>query len=158
MATVTKNRLPAARQFSSPYGNVWADTFNYTANASGVAADSNAAGATAVNDVVRIGLIEAGTVLHGSEVIISDAFTASTTADIGFAYVDGVDDTAVPQDAAYFFAAVSTASVARINSNVAKAPVRLAKDAYVVLTRKGANDASVGILDLVVRGVKDGAA
>lgn len=158
MPTVTKNRLPAARQFSAPYGNVWSDDFTYATNASGVAVDSNAAGATAVNDVVRIGLIEAGTILNGAEVIISDAFTASTTADIGFLYVDGVDDTAVPQDAAYFFAAVSTASTARINSNTAKAPVRLAKDAYVVLTRKGANDASVGVLDLVVHGIKDGAA
>jgi len=158
MATVTKNRLTAARQFAAPYGNVWADAFNYTTNASGHAVDSNTAAAVAVNDVVRIGLIEAGTILQGAEVIVSDAFTASTTADIGFAYVDGVDDTAVPQDAAYFFAVVNTAATGRTNSNVAKAPVRLAKDAWVVLTRKGANDASVGILDLVVRGIKDGAA
>lgn len=158
MPTYTKNRLPVSRQFSAPYGNVWADNFNYTTNASGVAADSNAAIATAVNDVVRIGMIEAGTVLHGAEAIISDAFTASTTADIGFLYVDGVDDAAVPQDAAYLFAALNTAATGRTNSNVAKAPVRLAKDAYVVLTRKGADDASVGILDMVVRGIKDGAA
>lgn len=158
MPTITKNRLPQARQFSAPYGNLFADSFRFAVNASGVALDSNGASAVAINDVVRIGILPAGLSIMDATVAISDAFAASTTADIGFAYVDGVDSTDVPQDADYFFAAQSTATAARARMATAVAPVRLPKDAYVILTRKGAADSAAGVLDLIVSGVQEGSA
>lgn len=159
MTTVTKKRLPQSRKFSGPYGNKFADIFRLQTNASGVAADSDLATAVQVNDVVRVGILPAGLVLHDALAIVSDAFAASTTADIGFAYVDGVDSTAVPQDADYFFAGLSTSSAGRTRAtNAAVAPVRLPKDAYLIVTRKGAADSAVGVLDIVVEGVLDGPA
>lgn len=157
MTTVTKKRLTQAQQFSAPYGNKFAKVFRYETNASGVCVDSDKATAVAANDVVRIGILPAGLELHNGQAIVSDAFTATTTADIGFAYVDGVDDTSVPQDADYFHAGLDTATVARTNAK-AIAPVRLPKDAYLILTRKVAADAAVGVLDVIVDGILNGPA
>lgn len=158
MATVTKKLIAKAQQFAAPYGNKFAQVFRYATSAAGVV-DSDKATAVAINDVVRIGILPAGLTLHDALAIVSDAFTAATTADIGFEYVDGVDSTAVPQDADYFFAALSTAAAGRTRaSNTAVAPVRLPKDAYLIVTRKAAADASAGILDVIVEGILDGPA
>lgn len=157
MATVTKKRLTQAQQFSSCYGNRFAQSFRFETNASGVFVDSSLATAVQVNDVVRIGILPAGLELHDALAVISDAFAATTTADIGFAYVDGVDSTAVPQDADYFFAAVATSAAARTRANnTAVAPLRLPKDAYLILTRKGAADSALGIMDVIVEGILTG--
>ena len=156
MATVTKKRLGKAQQFTAPYGNKFAQAFNYTTTAAGVFADSDLATAVQVNDVVRIGLLPAGLELHDALAIVSDAFAASTTADIGFLYADGVDSSAVPQNAAYFHAALATSSTGRTRATAVNAPVRLPKDAYLVVTRKGAADSAVGILDVIVEGILQG--
>lgn len=156
MATVTKKRINKAQQFTAPYGNKFVGKFRFETDASGVFVDSNQATAVIVNDVVRLGLLPAGLELQHALAIVSDAFTAATTADIGFLYADGVDSTDVPQNAAYFFAAVATSALARLPATATNAPVRLPKDAYLVLTRKGAADASVGVLDLLVEGVLQG--
>lgn len=156
MANVTKKRITKAQQLTSPYGNKFAQAFNYTTNASGVLVDSDQATAVQVNDVVRFGVLPAGLELHDALAIVSDAFAATTTADIGFLYVDGADSSAVPQDAAYFFAALNTAATGRTRATAAKAPVRLPKDAYLVLTRKGAADSAVGIADVIVEGILQG--
>lgn len=156
MANVTKKRITKSQQFTSPYGNKFAQAFNYTTNASGVLVDSDQATAVQVNDVVRLGVLPAGLELHDALAIVSDAFAATTTADIGFLYVDGADSSAVPQDAAYFFAALNTAATGRTRATAAKAPVRLPKDAYLVLTRKGAADSAVGIADVIVEGILQG--
>lgn len=155
MTTVTKKRLPQVQQHAAPYGNKFGQVFRYQTNASGVALDSDLATAVQVNDVVRIGILPAGLEIYRGEAVVSDAFAASTTADIGFAYVDGVDSTDVPQDADYFHAALDTAATGRTASK-AIAPVRLPKDAYLIVTRKGAADSAVGILDYVVDGVLTG--
>lgn len=158
MATVTKKRLNQAQQFTACYGNKFAQVFRFETNASGVCVDSSQATAVQVNDIVRIGILPAGLELHDALAIISDAFAASTTADLGFAYVDGVDSTAVPQDADYFFAALATSAVGRTRANnTAVAPLRLPKDAYLILTRKGAADSAAGIVDVVVEGLLTGA-
>lgn len=157
MATVTTKRLTQARQHAAPYGNGFEQFFNFTTNASGVAQNTDLATAVQVNDVVRIGILPAGLVIHRGEAIVSDAFAATTTADIGFLYVDGVDSTAVPQNAAYFHSALSTAATGR-TASAPNAPVRLPKDAYLVLTRKGAADSAVGILDYLVTGELTGPA
>ncbi len=145
-------------QYSGPSGNAVRIRGSYTTNASGVAANqSDLATAVQVNDVARIGFLPAGTELQSAEAIVSDAFAASTTADIGFLYADGVDSSAVPQNAAYFFSGLATSSTSRTRATAVNAPVRLPKDAYLTLTRKGAADSAVGILDVIVEGVLQGA-
>lgn len=144
-------------QFTYPAGNNTVIKGRFETTAAGVAVNSDLATAVQINDVVRIGFLPAGAELQDAKAIVSDAFTAATTADIGFLYADGVDSTVVPQDAAYFFAALSTAATGRTRSTVAKAPVRLPKDAFLVLTRKAAADASAGIADFLVDAVLQGA-
>lgn len=144
-------------QFTYPAGNKTVIKGNFTTGATGVAANSDLATAVQINDVVRMAFLPAGAELQDAQAIVSDAFTAVTTADIGFLYADGVDSAAVPQDAAYFFAALATSATGRTRSTVAKAPVRLPKDAFLVLTRKAAADASVGIIDVLVDVVLQGA-
>ena len=155
MATVTTKGLRNS-QFSYPAGNKSVIRGNFATSAAGVAANSDLATAVQVNDVVRIAVLPAGVELHDALVIVSDAFAASTTADIGFLYADGVDVAAAPQDAAYFFAALATSSTGRTRATVAKAPVRLPKDAFLVLTRKGAADSALGIVDVLVDCVLQG--
>jgi len=157
MATVTTKGLKNA-QFTYPAGNKTVIKGNFMTTAAGVAVNSDLATAVQINDVVRIGFLPAGAELQDAQAIVSDAFTAATPADIGFLYADGVDSTVVPQNAAYFFAALSTAATGRTRSTVANAPVRLPKDAFLVLTRKAAADASAGIVDVLVDAVLQGPA
>ena len=108
-------------------------------------------------DVVNLGILPAGLELHDALAIVSDAFTALTTADIGFAYVDGVDDTDVPQDADYFGAAVVTNAIGRNRAdNLAVKPVILPKNAYLTVTIAGATHAAAGLMNILVEGIWTG--
>ena len=156
MSTVTTKGIKNSQQ-TGPNGNKTVIKGNFTTSAAGVAANSDLATAVQVNDVVRIGFLPAGTELHDAQAIVSDAFAASTTADIGFLYADGVDSAVVPQDGAYFFSALATSSTGRTRSTLAKAPVRLPKDAFLTLKRTGAADSAVGIADVLVDVVLQGA-
>lgn len=156
MTTVTKKRVNKLASFTAPYGNLFQKAFKFEVNSSGVFVDSDLATAVQVDDVVRLGLLPAGLELQDALAVVSDAFAASTTADIGFLYADGVDSSAAPQNAAYFFAALATSSTGRTRATAANAPLRLAKDAYLVLTRKGAADSAAGIVDVLVQGVLQG--
>jgi hypothetical protein len=157
MTTVTKDGIGAGQFGGVPYGNKSALKFSFETNASGVLVDSDQATAVGIGDIVRLGVLPGGFDLHDALAIIADAFTATITFDIGFAYVDGVDSTAVPQDADYFFASLaSTAGRTRAN-NTAVRPVVLPKDAYLILTNKVAANASVGKLDVIIEGELKGA-
>lgn len=158
MANVTKKNVKKLRQFGgTPYGNAWRDVFTFETNASGVFVDSDQTTAVVQTNVVRLGILPAGLQLHDCLSIVSDAFTAATTADIGFAYVDGVDDSSVPKDADYFDAALDTASQGRTRAaNLAVKPVTLPKDAYLTLTIAGADHAAAGRLDIIVEGIWTG--
>ena len=159
MPTVTKKQVLTEQQFGGvPYGNKTVLPFTFETNASGVYVNSNQATAVAIGDVVRIGVLPAGMRLDDSLAIVSNAFTALSTAKVGFAYVDGDDDTAVPQDDDYFNAALALNAAGRTRANnTAVRPVTLPKDAYVILTIAGANLAEAGQLDLLVEGVLTGA-
>lgn len=158
MTTLTTKGIKAL-QYSGPSGNKSVIRGGFVTNASGVAANqSDLATAVQVNDVVRIGFLPAGAELQDAVAIVSDAFAASTTADIGFLYADGVDSSAVPQDGAYFFSALATSSTTRTRCTLAKAPVKLPKDAYLTLKRTGAADSAVGIIDVLVDVVLQGPA
>lgn len=158
MANVTKKNVKHLQQFGgAPYGNATKLPYAFETNSSGVFVDSDKTTAVASGDVVRIGIIPAGATLYDALLIISDAFTASATADVGFAYVDGVDDTDVPQDADYFDAALALDGQGRTNgANLAVRPVTLPKDAYLTLTIGGANLAAVGKLDVILDVVLSG--
>jgi len=58
----------------------------------------------ATGDVIILGILPAGWRLmpQFAKIVVSDAFGTGVTGTVGFAYIDGVDDTAVPQDADYF--------------------------------------------------------
>jgi len=158
MSTVTKKSVKTLRQMGgTPYGNAWKQVFTFQTSSAGVFTDSDLTTAVQNADVVRIGVLPAGLELHDCLSIVSGAFTAATTADIGFAYVDGVDSTAVPQDADYFDAALDTAATGRTRAaNLAVTPVTLPKDAYLILTIGGANHAAAGRLDVIVEGIHTG--
>lgn len=158
MATVTKKNAGKLQQFGGvPYGNLTGLHFTFETNASGVYVDSNQTTAVAVDDVVRVGVIPAGFQIWDYLANISDAFTGLSTFKIGFAYVDGVDVTAVPQDDDYFCAATTAASQAVLKkTNVAVRPVTLPKDAYLIITNAGADQAAAGQLDILVIGVAKG--
>ncbi len=158
MATITKNKVLNQTQFGgTPYGNVTALAYNLTTNAVGAFVDSDVATGIALGDVVRLGVLPAGLKLQDSQVIVSDAFTALVTGSLGFAYVDGVDSTAVPQDAAYFGTGLVLNATGRLRNATVKAPVTLPKDAYLILTTAGAANAAAGVADVIVEGVLTGA-
>lgn len=157
MATATTKGLGDLHQVgSAPYGNMSLLQFSFATNSSGVSVATNQTTAINSGDVVNIGILPKGLKLVDAVVYISDAFAGSTTADIGFKYVDGVDDTAVPQDADFFAAALSTASTGISRKTNVTPPVTLPKDAYLTLTIGGANHSSIGLLNVVVTGESTG--
>lgn len=154
MPTITRKGIRSMRSYSNASGNAWRQRYNLTTTAAGVMTDGDATAAIANGDIVRLGILPAGLELQDALAIVSDAFTAATTGKVGFAYVDGVDSTAVPQDDDYFFTtSLSLASVARVTANNPVAPVVLPKDAYIILTNGGAAQNVVGVLDVIVKGV-----
>lgn len=157
MANVKKNGINRHYYGGTPYGNSTLHAFSFETDADGVFVDSSQDSAVQIDDVVKIGVLPAGTQLIDSLSVVSDAFTASATADVGFAYVDGVDDADVPEDADYFNAALAINTEGRtVAGNVAVVPVILPKDAYLTLTMAGAALAEVGKLDVIVSGIWTG--
>jgi len=154
MATVTKTFIKKARQFGGvPFGNESVLPFKMSL-AAGILVDSDKATALVATDVVRLGILPAGMMLLDMHATISAAFTAASTLGIGFLYVDGVDDAAAPQDATYFAATLDDAvSVTRKTGT--KAPLTLAKDAYLVVTNNSATQAETSsVVDIIVHGIQ----
>jgi len=154
MATVTKKRYQDTQNFGAvPYGNLTTLEYVVTTNASGAVVNSDSTAAVASGDVIRIGILPAGFRLHDSLTIVNDAFTASVTGTLGFAYADGVDDATVPQDADYFGAAVAINTAGRYRaSNNSVVPVTLPKDAFLTLTTGGANHTTAANAVILVTG------
>jgi len=156
MTAVKKAYIDKARYYSAPSGNAWKAEFKMT-TVSGVVQDSDLATALQAADTVKIGVLPAGLRIHDALILIRDAFTATSTFTIGFAYVDGVDDSDVPQDADYFCAALDAATLARARaSNTAVAPVTLPKDAYVVITNNTAAQDTDSEVIVIVEGIHTG--
>lgn len=159
MATIKKLRYQDDATFGGvPYGNTTSRSFNLTTNASGVAANSDTAAAIGNGDSVVLGLLPAGMVLQDAIATVSDAFTALTVGKLGFAYTDGVDSTEVPQDDDYFFgtATLTLHTAGTYRKVTSTAPVRLPKDANLVLISSGAAHASAGVADFRIVGVLGG--
>lgn len=157
MANVTKHYIRSEQSYAGAAGNAWKKSYRFETNASGVCVNSDKTGALVQADVVRIGVLPGGIEIHDALAIVSDAFSALTTARAGFAYVDGVDSSEVPQDDDYFHVALATHTAGRTRANnAAVAPVVLPKEAYLILTVAGADHGSAGVLDVIVEGVLRG--
>lgn len=124
--------------------------------AAGAVIDGDSTAALAIGDVVVLEKLPEGFVLEDAQLIVSTGMTASSTGSLGFLYADGVDSAAVPQDAAYFGAGLNAATAARIRTAGTKAPVRLAKEAYLVWTHAGAANAKASRIDVIVHGERLG--
>ena len=160
MATITANISANRTEGTAPCSMTYVESFQFITNASGhfVASDVPAT-AVGIGDIVRLGKLPMGLELQSALLAVGDAFTASSTCKIGFAYADGVDSTAVPQDDDYFMVAGTALSAAAVlaSSNPAVARVVLPKDAYLILTNAGAAHASIGRADVTVFGKLVGA-
>lgn len=154
MPTITKNRYQDSQNFGqTPYGNLTVLEYGLTTNAAGAVVGSDSIAAPLAGDVIRLGILPAGFRLHDSLTIVNDAFTASVTGTLGFAYVDGVDSTVVPQDADYFNAAAAINTAGRYPaSNTAVVPVTLPKDAWLTLTTGGATHNTAANAVILVTG------
>lgn len=158
MADINKKAAIAVAGFGGvPYGNAVVRHFSLETTAAGAVVGGDSAAAVGATDKVRLGILPAGMRLDDALAIVSDAFTATITGNLGFEYVDGVDDTAVPQDADYFIAALAAATAGRTRANnTAVKPVVLPKDAYLIWTNQAAAHASVGRVDFLIYGVDQG--
>ena len=157
MATI-KKKFIGDKQFGgfTPYGNVTTIRATLQTNATGAAIHSDSAAAIGIGDVVVLEKLPEGFLLEDAQVIVSTPMTASATGSLGFIYADGVDSTDAPQDAAYFGTGLNAATAGRIRTSSTKAPVRLAKEAYLVWTQAGAANAKASRLDVIVHGERMG--
>jgi hypothetical protein len=158
MATIKINQF-RARQFggASPFGNFTTLPFKLETASNGSANNANSTAAIASGDKVVLGVLPPGMNLQDYMATVSTAFTASVTANIGFEYVDGVDDADVPQNASYFGAAVAINTAGVYRKVTTTAPVTLPKEAYLILTTGGANNAKAARVDIAVMGELTGA-
>lgn len=157
MATVTNSQKHCNQLGVTPWGNLNALHFILKTGANGGALDADSNAPLAVGDKVRLGIIPAGSTLVDALAVVSTGLTATVKGDLGFEYVDAVDDAKTPQDATYFGAALDLAAAARLRNTSTKAPVTLPKDAYLVLTTSGAANAKAARVDVVLQVISTGA-
>lgn len=158
MATVKMKALGGQFGGFTPYGNLTTLRYQLETNAAGLPPMSSATAPLAIGDQVKFEYpLPAGLVIEDLQVIVSDAFGAGVTCDVGFAYADGVDHPGHPEDDAAFGAGLALSSAARLRTASAKALFALPKDAHIVLTVKGAAVAEAGKLQIVVHGERMGA-
>lgn len=158
MATITKlgRQDPANQLGSTPYGNVTAFRYVLTTNASGAVIGGDSTAAVASGDVVKIGVLPAGFRLIDSELIVKTAMTATITASVGFAYVDGVDVTAVPQSASQFGAGITVATAGRYRNATSNTSPVLPKDAWLTMTTAVAANAKASEMEFIVFAINEG--
>ena len=137
---------------AAPYGNVTALYYQVATNASGAVLESDSSAAVASGDVIDLGPIPAGMRLDDVLITVSTAMSASVTGKLGFAYADGVDRADVPQNDAYFGTGYALSSAAVLRKTATTAPVRLPKEARLILTTGGAANAKASLIDVRIAG------
>lgn len=152
MATVTLKQVQK-RQFGgfTPYGNVTALMFALATAANGAAVAADSSAALAAGDVVDLGPLPEGMRLDDASLFITTGMTATITGSLGFKYEDGVDSTAVPQDAAYFGTGIDLAATGRKRATGSKL-VTLPKPARLILTTAVAANAKASDIKVLVTG------
>lgn len=156
MATITQKQNPSNNLGVVPDGNLTALHYVLETNATGAAINSNSTAAIALGDVVRLGVLPAGFKLIDSQVVVQTGMSASVTGSLGFAYTDGVDVTATPQDADYFGAGLALSSNTRLRNATTNSAVTLPKDAYLTLTTAGAANAKAARVEVTVLAAIEG--
>lgn len=160
MATITKKNAhnsPDPGFGGVAYGNVFALSFKFQTSADGYFLDSDTpAAAVGAGDKVILGKIPAGTRLLDVIAVVSDAFTASSTIDLGFEYCDGTDVAAAAEQVDYFIDAGDWTAVGILRRNEPTAVKTIPKDAYLILTVNTAALDAVGIIDIDIIGVIGG--
>ena len=136
----------------SPYGNLTALYYQVATNATGAVIESDSTAAVASGDVIDLGPIPAGMRLDDVLITVSTAMSASVTGKLGFAYADGVDSTAVPQNDAYFGTGYALSAAAVLRKTATTAPIRLPKEARLILTTGGAANAKASQIDVRIAG------
>lgn len=152
MTTITKSQYQKRPFGDTPYGNLSHVSAQLKTNSSGAALGADVTTAIASGDKVRLAQLPAGMTLIDSLMTVSTGFTASVVGKLGFEYVDGVDSSAVPQDDDYFGAAIAINTAGVYRKSATTAPVTLPKDAWLILTTGGANNAKVAQADVFVFG------
>jgi hypothetical protein len=151
MATIKRKRTPGQFGGAVPYGNTTVLAFTLATNATGAVIDSNSTAAVASGDVIELGSLPEGFRLDDAQVIVNTAMTAAVTGSLGFKYVDGVDSTDVPQDAAYFISGGALNAAGRLRATGTKL-VTLPKPAVLTLTTGGAANAKASDIKVLVSG------
>lgn len=158
MAKVTLKQF-GSRQFggaAGAYGNTTTHYYKLETGSNGAALNADSTAAIATADVVDLGPLPEGMRLDDASILISTGMTATITGSLGFAYADGVDDTDVPQDVAYFGTGLNLATAARLRASAAKALKTLAKPARLILTTAVADNAKASKIEVLVSGVLQG--
>ena len=152
MATVTLKQVQK-RQFGgfTPYGNVTSLLFALATASNGGAIGADSSSALAIGDVVDLGPLPEGMRLDDASVFVTTGMTATITGSLGFKYEDGVDSTAVPQDAAYFGTGIDLAATGRKRATGSKL-VTLPKPARLILTTAVAANAKASDIKVLVTG------
>lgn len=160
MATITKLGIPdpANQLGAAPYGNLTAFRYVLKTVASGAVEGGDSTTAVASGDTVKIGLLPAGFRLIDSEIVVKTGLTATITAKVGFAYADGVDSTAVPQDDDFFGAGITVATAGRYRNATSNTSVTLPKEAWLTLTTAVAANAKASELEIIVFAINEGVA
>jgi hypothetical protein len=158
MATVICKRLVNQFGGASPFGNTTTFKFPLVTDANGYITDSDTvATAVAIGDVIDLGQIPSGMRLDDAQIIVTTAQTALTTWTLGFKYEDGVDSTAVPQDAAYFTASAAAVNAVGRTRATGSKNVVLPKNARLIATAAGAANVKSSNITVLVSGVLTGA-
>ena len=141
---------------NTPWGNFTALRYVVKTNAAGAVINSDSAAAIAQNDVVNLGHLPAGFRYMDSYLNIIAGMKATATADLGFAYKDGVDEASVPQDADYFGSGMNVAAVARLRNVTTNPSIVLPKDANLLLTVKTVGNDKASEIEIVIFGIAEG--
>lgn len=158
MATLTKNQSASNRLGATPWGNLSALHYTLATNAVGAPLGCDVLTPAVQGTKIRLGVLPAGFKLLDSQIIVSMAMAAAVVGTLGFEYTDGQDDAKVKQASDYFGSGLYLDAASRLRNAAAARPVVLPKDAYLVLTLSGADNAQESALDVVVLGVPEGVA
>lgn len=153
MANVTINKIKSViNRSSAAYGDLSVLQFPLVCGSSGELSNSDQSTAVQTGDVLRLGILPAGTTLFECLSIISDVAQAAATVKLGFAYVDGVDAAAPnAQDDDYFSASIDMATQDRLYAdNNTVIPLTLPKDAYLIATWAGAHNDEASRADVLI--------
>ena len=107
---------------------------------------------------MKIGLLPAGFRLIDSEIVVKTGMTATITAKVGFAYADGVDSTAVPQDDDFFGTGITVATAGRYRNATSNPSLTLPKEAWLTLTTAVAANAKASEMEIIVFAINEGVA